>query len=107
MLLVTLPNAKKINEIRLQLFIHNSGPVVGIFLYDIGGFIFPFEVVGFWCLLCAFGILLSFPNVNKKTDDDTDGAMKNKISFTDMIKVNKKKESQNLNVGRKPIEIFC
>ena len=74
-----------------NLFTHNSGPVIGVFLYDIGGFIFPFEVVGFWCLLCAFGILLSFPNVNKKTDDDTNGAIKNRLSFTDMIKVSKKK----------------
>ena len=81
--------------------------MIGIFLYDIGGFIFPFEVVGFWCLLCAFGILLSFPNVNKKTDDDTDSAIKNKLSFTDIIKASKKKEFLNLYVGRKPIEIFC
>ena len=79
-----------------NLFTHNSGPVIGVFLYDIGGFIFPFEVVGFWCLLCAFGILLSFPDVNKKTDDDTDGAIKNKLSFTDIIKVSKKKEFLNL-----------
>ena len=69
------------------MFTQNSGPVIGVFLYDIGGFLLPFEIVGFWCLICAFGILLTFPNVNKKTDEKTDAAMKNKLSFTDIIKV--------------------
>ena len=67
---------------------HNLGPVIGVFLYEIGGFLLPFEVVGFWCLICAFGILLTFPNVNKKTIDKTDGTIENKLSFTDIVKVN-------------------
>ena len=34
------------------------GPALGSYLYEIGGFLLPFEVVGCWCLMCEFEIFL-------------------------------------------------
>ena len=90
------------------------GPALGSFLYEIGGFLLPFEVVGCWCLLCkfekknifflflnkidftkkntlfflgAFGILFTIPNVKMKTLEETDGIIGKKLTIKDLIKV--------------------
>jgi len=38
------------------------GPAVGSFLYEIGGFVLPFEIMGGLCLLAAFGVFFSIPD---------------------------------------------
>ena len=47
------------------------GPALGSVLYEAGGFLLPFIVVGTWCMLGAIGILFTIPNV-KQTDDQKD-----------------------------------
>ena len=62
------------------------GPALGSALYSVGGFLLPFLVVGIWCLLGAFGILFTIPNV--KVDDQKDSNdNRKKLTLKDLAKV--------------------
>ena len=63
-----------------------SGPALGSALYEVGGFLLPFLVVGIWCLIGAFAILFVIPNV--KMDDQKDSnETKKKLTLKDLAKV--------------------
>lgn len=70
------------------------GPAVGSFLYEIGGFVLPFEIMGGLCLLAAFGVFFSIPdfpedNSNGGGDSLTSKSndLKKRMGLTSVLKV--------------------
>ena len=61
------------------------GPALGSALYQAGGFLLPFLVVGSWCMLGAIGVLFVIPNV--KMDDEKDAPVGKKLTLLDLAKV--------------------
>lgn len=62
-------------------------PAIGSALYQIGGFLLPYLVVGSWCMLGAIGLFLAVPNVKKTPDNLSSGK---KLTYCEIIKVSKK-----------------
>ena len=71
------------------------GPAVGSFLYEIGGFVLPFEIMGGLCLLAAFGVFFSIPDFPEE-DNSQDSLvpstpanedLKKRIGLTSVLKV--------------------
>ena len=71
---------------RKSLTLNFVGPVVGSGLYQVGGFLLPFLIVGIWCFISAIGISFVIPNV--KMNDSEDETEKKKLSFVESLKVN-------------------
>ena len=46
-------------------FGYMMGPFIGSALYQLGGFLLPFLVIGIWCLFGAFGKLFSFQKITE------------------------------------------
>ena len=71
------------------------GPAVGSFLYEIGGFVLPFEIMGGLCLLAAFGLFFSipdFPEDNRNGGGDSltlssSNDLKKRMGLTSVLKV--------------------
>ena len=63
------------------------GPALGSALYQAGGFLLPFLVVGIWCLMGAFGILFTIPNVKPDDDQKDSNEDRKKLTLKDLAKV--------------------
>ena len=69
------------------------GPALGSFLYELGGFILPYEIVGSILLVSAFGIYFSIPNTKSKgeqpsapsEDSNVSGSVR-RITLSDVVK---------------------
>ena len=65
------------------------GPAVGSYLYELGGFMVPFETVGSILIIAAFAVYFSIPkttkNKNEETVDANSDGPKNKITLTDVV----------------------
>ena len=62
-----------------------SGPALGLALYQAGGFLLPFLVVGLWCMVVAIGGLFVIPNL--ETNDERDASDRKKLTLLDLAKV--------------------
>ena len=66
------------------------GPAVGSYLYELGGFMVPFETVGSILIIAAFAVYFSIPKTTKNkneeetADANSDGS-KNRITLTDVV----------------------
>ena len=68
------------------------GPALGSFLYEMGGFILPYEMVGSILLVSAFGIYFSIPDIKCKgeqpspslEDSNTNESVK-RITLSDVV----------------------
>jgi Na+/melibiose symporter-like transporter len=66
-------------------FFSSAGPALGSALYQVGGFLLPFLVVGSWCMMGAILVLFAIPNVKVDTEEKTDG--RKKLTLLDLAKV--------------------
>ena len=62
-----------------------SGPAIGSALFQIGGFLLPFLLVGSWCLIVAILQLFVLPDIN--VDDSKNAQIKRNLTFFDLAKV--------------------
>ena len=69
------------------------GPALGSFLYELGGFILPYEIVGSILLVSAFGIYFSIPNTKSKgeqpsapSEDSNISESARRIALSDVVK---------------------
>ena len=66
------------------------GPALGSYLYELGGFMVPFETVGSILIIAAFAVYFSIPKTTKNkneeetADANSDGS-KNRITLTDVV----------------------
>ena len=60
---------------------------MGSFLYEIGGFILPFEIMGGLCLLAAFGVFFSIPEFPNSLSENSKNDLKKRIGLTSILKV--------------------
>ena len=70
------------------------GPALGSALYQAGGFLLPFLVVGIWCLIGAFGILFTIPNVKSNDDQKDSNDDRKKLTLKDLAKVSYNSKSK-------------
>ena len=79
------------------------GPPLGSFLYELGGFILPFEVVGSVCICAAIGVYFSIPSTTNTTTAITglQNGFKKRITLTDVIKVMVNQLYLNLSINTK------
>lgn len=66
------------------------GPALGSYLYELGGFMVPFETVGSILIIAAFAVYFSIPKTTKKkneeeTADANSEGSKNRITLTDVV----------------------
>ena len=63
------------------------GPAIGSILYEMGGFILPFEVMGSICLLAALGLYCSIPQSSTSPSPKTIRTEQNrrKMALSDMV----------------------
>ena len=63
------------------------GPPLGSFLYELGGFILPFEVVGSVCICAAIGVYFSIPTTTNTASVITSlqNGDKKRITLTDVV----------------------
>ena len=66
------------------------GPALGSYLYELGGFMVPFETVGSILIIAAFAVYFSIPKTTKnKNEEETADAnsegSKNRITLTDVV----------------------
>lgn len=54
-------------------YFFNSGPAIGSFLYDVGGFPLPFFSTGALALLIAIMLVFSIPDVQSQSYESMDG----------------------------------
>ena len=59
------------------------GPAIGSILYEMGGFILPFEVMGSICILAAFGLFCSMPKYSTLSKNST--KERRKIALSDIV----------------------
>ena len=62
------------------------GPCIGSFLFELGGFILPFEVMGCICSIAAFGLYFSLPS-NVNLDSNITIQSKKSMTLLDTLKV--------------------
>ena len=69
------------------------GPALGSFLYELGGFILPYEIVGSILLVSAFGIYFSIPNTKSKgeqtsapSEESNINGSARRIALSDVVK---------------------
>ena len=69
------------------------GPALGSFLYELGGFILPYEIVGSILLVSGFGIYFSIPNTKSKgeqpsapSEDSNISGSARRIALSDVVK---------------------
>ena len=87
------------------------GPALGSALYQAGGFLLPFLVVGIWCLIGAFGILFTIPNVKSNDDQKDSNDDRKKLTLKDLAKVSYNSKSKLKKNQRcffsAPIDIYA
>ena len=62
------------------------GPALGSVLYQAGGFLLPFLVVGIWCMIGAIGIFFTIPKLEQDDNKDSE-TDKKKLTLLDLLKV--------------------
>ena len=62
------------------------GPPIGSFLFEIGGFILPFEVMGSICLIASFGVYCNLP-FDTNPDSKIRVQSRKSITLKDIFKV--------------------
>ena len=67
------------------------GPALGSYLYELGGFMVPFETMGSILIIAAFGVYFSIPTITRnkeekvEADGNSDGS-KPRITLIDVVK---------------------
>ena len=61
------------------------GPPIGSFLFELGGFILPFETMGMVCLIAAFGVYMTIPQ-DANPDPKYNLKSKKSISINDIVR---------------------
>lgn len=71
---------------KLITYVGTLGPTLGSALYQAGGFLLPFLVVGIWCTIGAIGVVFAIPDVKMRPEEEADDGRK-KLTLMDLAKV--------------------
>ena len=84
------------------------GPVVGSFLYSVGGFSLPFYVIGGLTTGLSLALLFVVPNINKDSkeeEEEKDTLTHKHASMSKQMAEQQEKEEANKN--RKPLSLMA